>query len=215
VPAETSEKIFNTTKCHFVRGLGTPNPGTMSPLVDFVNGAVGAEDVLVTNFGWNNLYFYTNRRQRVGISPDATAVYDAAKAAGLPAYVFGLETRALADLAPNRSASEHAPGSAPRSRRAARLEPVAQFRETLWEIRPEPHWHRFRAGATSRRDSSTPGASFPTQCHRIDRAADPAPRARVSRRCARTAWRPTGAPSGPSRPVGGAESRSVAPLDRR
>ena len=180
VPAGASEKILNTTWWRFTSGLGTPNPGTLQPLVDFVNREVGAEEVLVTNFASNNLYFYTQRRQGFGISPDARAVRDAAKAAGLPAYVFGLEGarwliwRHAADPLPSmpfetvRAALEAS---------GARLEPVARFRETLWENRPELHWHRFpgdRYFAPRKVDAE--GRLYPDAVvYRIVRAADSGP----------------------------------------
>jgi 4-amino-4-deoxy-L-arabinose transferase-like glycosyltransferase len=149
VPAEPSAKLFNATWWEFVRGLGTPNPGTSSALVEFVDGAVGAEQVLVTNFGWDNLYFYTNRRQGFRISPHATAVRDAAKAAGLPAYVFGLDDARWLIWHPAADPLPDLPFEKVRATleaSGARLEPVARFRETIWENRPELHWHRFPGG---------------------------------------------------------------------
>lgn len=180
VPHEISEKIFNASWWHFVGGLGTPNPGTLSPLVEFVNREVGPEEVLVTNFANDNLYFYTNRRQGFRISPDATAVRDAAKAAGLPAYVFGLDDahwliwRHAADPLPDmpfekaRSTLEAG---------GAHLEPVMRLRESIWENRPELHWHRFpgdRYFAPRRFDAE--GRLYPDAIvYRVVRAGDSAP----------------------------------------
>lgn len=146
VPRGLGEKLFNATWWYQVRGIGVPNPGTLPPLIDFVNAAVGPEEVLVTNFAWDDLVFYTNRRQGFRISPHATAVVEAARKAGLPAYVFDLtDARWLVW----RHASDPLPDlpfDAVRARleaQGARLEPVASFREVLWENRPELHWHRF------------------------------------------------------------------------
>lgn len=145
-PRGLGEKLFNATWWYHVRGIGEPNPGTLPPLVDFVNAAVGPEEVLVTNFAWDNLVFYTDRRQGFRISPHATAVVEAARDAGLPEYVFGFEDarwlvwRHASDPLPDL------PFDAVRARfeaRGARLEPAASFREVLWENRPELHWHRF------------------------------------------------------------------------
>ena len=90
-PRELADKLWNTTWWYHVSGIGVPNPGTLPPLVDFLNAAVGPEEVLVTNFAWDNLVFYTDRRQGFRIRPDATAIVEAARAAGFPEYVFGLE----------------------------------------------------------------------------------------------------------------------------
>ena len=129
-----------------MRGIGAPNPGTLPPLVDFVNAAVGPEEVVVTNFAFDNLVFYTDRRLGFRISPHATAVVDAARDAGLPEYVFGFDAarwlvwRHASDPLPDL------PFDAVRARlevEGKRLEPAASFREVLWENRPELHWHRF------------------------------------------------------------------------
>ena len=180
VPGETSAKLFNATWWRFVRGLDAPNPGTVSSLVGFVDGAVGPDDVLVTNFSWDDLSFYTNRRQGFRIAPEATAVRDAAKAAGLPAYLFGLDDARWLIW---RQAADPLPGMSFERVRAtleasgARLEPVARFRESLWENRPELHWHRFpgeRYFAPRKRDAE--GRLHPDAvAYRIVRAGDTAP----------------------------------------
>lgn len=145
-PRETSEKLFNATWWYHLRGLGEPNPGTLPALVELARSAIPPDDVVVTNFAWDNFYFHTNRRLGFRISPHATEIVAAARAANLPEYVFGLAGvrwliwRHAADPLPDTpfdavQAALEADG--------ARLEPVARFRETLWENRPELHWHRF------------------------------------------------------------------------
>jgi len=146
-PRELSDKLWNTTWWYHVGGIGVPNPGTLPPLVDFLNAAVGPEEVLVTNFAWDNLVFYTNRRQGFRIRPDATALVEAAPAARFPEYVFGLED---ADWLIWRHSADPLPKgftfAAVRDYYAAKgkvLQPAASFREVRWENRPELHWHRF------------------------------------------------------------------------
>jgi len=145
-PRDAGEKLLNASLWHFLRGLGRPNPGTLRPIAEFVESHVGPDEVYVTNFAWDNLLFYTDRRQGFRISPEATTVRDAARAAGLPDYVFGLDGarwlvwRHAADPLPKL------PFEAARAEleaRGARLERVASFREVLWENRPELQWHRF------------------------------------------------------------------------
>jgi len=145
-PRGATEKVLNASLWYFLRGLGEPNPGTLRTIVDWVDAQVGADDVLVTNFAWDNLLYYTDRRLGFRIKPEATAVRDAARAAGLPDYVFGLDGarwllwRHAADPLPKL------PFEAARAEleaRGARLERVASFHEVLWENRPELQWHRF------------------------------------------------------------------------
>jgi hypothetical protein len=146
VPLETKDKIANTAWWYFVSGLGVPNPGTLPDLVGFLQMRAGPDDVVVTNFAWDNLYFYARQPQGFRISPEAPIVA-AARALGLPDYVFGLDG---ADWVIWRHGSDPLPGDhnfekvrSELQARGAELEPVARFRETLWENRPELHWHRF------------------------------------------------------------------------
>jgi hypothetical protein len=146
-PREPVEKIGNASLFYFLRGLGEPNPGTLPALVDFIETRIPEDDVLVTNFAWDNLYFYTNRRQGFRISPEAVAVRDAARAANLPEYVFGLDDarwivwRHGADPLPNATTFDAVRDAL--VARGARVERQAAFREVLWENRPELTWHRF------------------------------------------------------------------------
>jgi 4-amino-4-deoxy-L-arabinose transferase-like glycosyltransferase len=146
-PREPVEKLANASLFYFLRGLGRENPGTLGPLLDFLATRVPPEDVVVTNFAWDNLSFYTRRRLGFRISPEAVAVRDAARTAGLPAYVFGFDDarwlvwRHAADPLPEQTTFERA--RAALEARGATLEPVATFREVLWENRPELTWHRF------------------------------------------------------------------------
>jgi hypothetical protein len=152
VPRELAGKLLNTTWWDFARGLGVDDPGTLPELVGLLRRNAAPGDVVLTNFGWDSLYFYTNLAQGMRISADAP-VQKAARALGLPAYVFGVDG---ADWVVWRGGNEALLGypflllgqSLPRVRRAleargARLEPVATLHETLWENRPELFWHRF------------------------------------------------------------------------
>jgi hypothetical protein len=149
-PPDGTDKILNTAWWYFVRGLGVPDPGTLPELVSFLARSTGPDDVVVTNFGWDNLHFYARQPLGFRISPKAVALSDAARALGLPDSVF---TPDDADWVIWRHGSDPLHGLSFEQLRArfeargAKLEPVASFRETLWENRPELHWHRFpRAG---------------------------------------------------------------------
>ena len=146
VPRERSEKLLNLQLWQLLRGLGTPGPGTMPRLAAFVTSNTEPDDIVLTNFGWDWLYYYTDRRQAYRISPEASALRSAAREVGLPSYVTSLDG---VDWLVWRHAAAPLPGlsydeaRAQLEARGARLESVAQFRDILWENRPELHWHRF------------------------------------------------------------------------
>ena len=144
-PREFGEKVVNASWWYFVSGLGVPDPGTLPPIVEWLRAHAAPEDVIVTNFAWDNLYFYTNLRQGFRVAP-AAPVRETALALALPPYVFGLDDarwliwRHGADPLP---AYPFEKVRRELEARGAKLEPVASFRELLWENRPELHWHRF------------------------------------------------------------------------
>ena len=82
------------------------------------------------------------------VLPEASprAVRDAARAAGLPEYVFGPDR---GDWLVWRDAADPIPGwsfarvEADLVARGASVELVARLPETHWENRPELHYHRF------------------------------------------------------------------------
>ncbi|HTY16105.1 MAG TPA: glycosyltransferase family 39 protein [Myxococcota bacterium] len=139
------DKLLNTQWWAFVRGLGVRDPGTLPAIVELLKENAEPGQVVLTNFGWDNLYFYTRLPQAMRISPKAP-VREAALALGLPRYVFGPDG---ADWVVWRGGAGAVIGDSleqVRSELAARgatLEPVATLRETLWENRPELQWHRF------------------------------------------------------------------------
>ena len=142
-----TEKLLNANWWYFVRGLGQPNPGTSRPDRRVRARTLAADDVLITNFAWDNLYFYTDVRMGYRIAPEAPIATRRARS-GCPDYVLRPRWRRLADLA---AGADPLPEQSLRRVRAlleaggARLEPVARFREGLWENRSELHWHRFAA----------------------------------------------------------------------
>ncbi len=151
-PRALAEKILNVHWWYLLRGLGTPDPGTLPRLVEFLNTRSEPEDIVLTNFSWDGLYFYTNRREAYRISPDAVTIRDAARRVGLPSYVTSLDG---VDWVVWHHAAAPLPGMtldearAALESRGARVEAVESFRDVIWENRPELYWHRF------------PGVGFP------------------------------------------------------
>jgi len=152
VPRELAGKLLNEPWWDFVRGLGVPDPGTMPPLAELLRRDAAPEDVVLTNFGWDSLYYYTDLAQGLRIAPEAP-VRKTARALGLPAYVFGVDD---VDWLVWRGGNEAVLGypltlfgyplelvRARLEARGARIERVAVLHETLWDNRPELFWHRF------------------------------------------------------------------------
>ncbi|HEX2484698.1 MAG TPA: glycosyltransferase family 39 protein [Myxococcota bacterium] len=129
----------------YPRELVESDPGTVSHVVAYLAEHAEPEDILVTNYEWEPLYFHTRLPQGYKVLPDYD-LYEAARAHGLPDHAFdagaarwvvwrppaeGYQGYRFADV---RAAVES---------RGRRLEPVATVPETLWENRPELHFHRF------------------------------------------------------------------------
>jgi hypothetical protein len=158
--------VLRTELPAFVHGLWRENPGTVSALVDFLRREAGADDVVVTNYAWDPLYFHTKRPQGLKLLPQSPpAVVRTARERGLPGRVFSVQEARWVVWRPvwegylgyRLELVEKA-----LARQGARLEPVASFPETKWESRPELAFHRF------------PGDRylFPAEAARIREAPD-------------------------------------------
>jgi hypothetical protein len=128
--------------------LNQENPGTLAQACRFLKEHANAEDLLLTNYDWQPLYFYTRLPQSLRIfSKDP--IYQVARKKGLPEYVFNADgVRWLfwrpawdgyfgyvsAEISRNLFSS------------GARITKVAEFPETIFENRPELHFHRFSGG---------------------------------------------------------------------
>jgi hypothetical protein len=147
VPRETSFKLLNLTWWAYARAVGAPDPGTTSEITSFLAQRASPEDHVVTNWSWENLYFYTDLAQCLRLPEESPeAVRAAARAAGLPDCVFDPDG---ADWVVWRPAGDPIPGwelerlERELAARGASLELLARFRESLWENRPELAYHRF------------------------------------------------------------------------
>lgn len=151
-PRSLADKLFNTTWISFVRGLGVREPGTLGRIVEHLDREAAPQDVVLGNFGWDALYWYSQRPIGMRIATDAP-VRRAAQQMGLPGYVFDYDR---ARWLVWRGGNETLLGypltllqwrlpevRAELVRRGARIDEVARFPETLWENRPELYWHRF------------------------------------------------------------------------
>ena len=182
VPRELPDKLLNKQWWDLVRGLGVRDPGSLPAILDFLRLHASANEVVLTNFGWDNLYFYTNLPQALRIAENAPA-REAARELGLPPYVFGVDGadwvvwRSGAGVLLSYSIDDLANQLA---QRGARLEPMGRLPDALWENRPELQWHRFpRIGYPfAPRRTGAAGARYPdTRLFRVhwpERGGEPA-----------------------------------------
>jgi hypothetical protein len=144
-PERFLDRVFRTGQLGFVQSLVRDEPGTTGRVVEYLKSHASPSDVVVTNYGWEPLYFHTGLPQGLTVL-SSYPIYGAAKAKGLPDYVFRADEarwivwrqawgryrgqaldRLLAQLE-----SDHIPVSL-----------VARIPETLWENRENIHFRRF------------------------------------------------------------------------
>jgi 4-amino-4-deoxy-L-arabinose transferase-like glycosyltransferase len=146
LPQNSADRYLSTGQLlAFLRDLKTENPGTLAKVCQFLQGHANAGDLVLTNYDWQPLYFYTRLPQALRIFPDYP-IYQTAKRDGLPEYVFSLDrVRWLVW----RSVWDRYMGYFGQDIRrklvdgGARMTKVAEFPETIFENRPEIHFHRF------------------------------------------------------------------------
>ena len=182
-------------------------PARSAPSSSGSSARPGRDDVLLSNFGWDALYWYTGRPLGMRIAPDAP-VRGAAERMGLPAVRLRLRPRGLAGLARRQRGAARLPADAAlvapargargarRARRAARGgrelsrdalgEPARALLAPLPEGGPP-----VLAARTRRRAALLPGAAVPHPLARTRneprRAATAAGRATPPRSVARQA----------------------------
>ena len=149
VPASFASRLLRTEELHYVRSLGAPNPGTIARVSDFLRSHAAPTDVVITNYSWEPLYFHTQLPQAAKVAP-SFPIYWAARAAGLPEYVFDgsratwiVWRRAWPALFHEQNISDvirrvRESGMVPRL--------VASIPETIYENRANVHFHRFSGG---------------------------------------------------------------------
>jgi Dolichyl-phosphate-mannose-protein mannosyltransferase len=129
----------------FLRDLKQGKPGTLAKACQFLQGHANAGDLVLTNYDWQPLYFYTRLPQSLRIFP-GDPIYQAARRKRLPEYVFDVDGVRWVIWRPIWEGHWGYVGSEIRRRllnRGARITKVAEFPETIFENRPEIHFHRF------------------------------------------------------------------------
>lgn len=144
-PERPMDRILRTGQLAFLRSLFEPNPGTTGRVVEYLNANAGKDDIVLTNYGWEPLYFHTGRPQGMTVLP-SYPIYPAARERQLPDYVFGADGArwivwrrawgAYRGQALDRILAELADQKVP-------VALVATIPETLWENRENIHFRRF------------------------------------------------------------------------
>jgi hypothetical protein len=129
-----------------LRELWETDHGSVARIAEQLATRADPEDILITNYEWEPLYFHTNLRQGLKIFPEHE-IAAAARAQGLPSYVFEAKGARWVVWRDPWEGS-HLGYRLERVRRelarsGARLQRVARVPETVWENRPELHFHRF------------------------------------------------------------------------
>jgi 4-amino-4-deoxy-L-arabinose transferase-like glycosyltransferase len=90
-PERTADRIFRRGQIAFVRSLVEQNPGTTARIIQYLNTHASPQDIVVTNYEWEPLYFHTGLRLGMTVLP-SYPIYAAAKGHDLPDYVFRGDT---------------------------------------------------------------------------------------------------------------------------
>jgi Dolichyl-phosphate-mannose-protein mannosyltransferase len=145
VPTRSFDAFFPREVVLFLRDLQQPNIGTLGECVAFLRQHAAPDDLIVTNYESEPLYFHTSLRQGMKIAPQ-DVVYAVAHRLGLPEYTFGLaHVRWIvwrfnwddylgirwSDVSQNLLAD------------GAQINDLAEIKETGWENRENLHFHRF------------------------------------------------------------------------
>jgi len=164
VPAKMVDRFLGTGLVAFLRDLWRENPGTIGNSCKFLRDYAKSGDVVIANYGWEPLYFYTRLPQAMSILPKYP-FYPTARRLGLPEYLFGVDRVRWIVW---RSAWEGVPGFTLNEvadaivRQGGRLTSVMEIDETVWENREDIHFHRFSDGTYlfPRRQSFEPSRIF-------------------------------------------------------
>jgi hypothetical protein len=180
VPEGLAAKLLRTEWLGFLAELREVDSGTNTRIIAFLDEHAGPGDVVVTNYAWEPLYFYTGLPQGLRVLPEHP-IYDAARGAGLPDYVFEAGAASFVVWrAPWESYQGYFFADVARALRddGARLVTAARFPETIWENRPELHFRRFpRVGYIYRAGMRIRGIDRWAEAvvYRVERNGGPAP----------------------------------------
>lgn len=145
VPVRTIDAFLPREDVLFLRDLQQSNIGTLGRCIEYLRQNAAPDDLVITNYESEPLYFHTKLPQGMKISPEDT-IYDVARRRELPGYVFGLDHVRWVVWRFNwddylgirwKDVSEHLIAD------GAQAKDVAEIKESAWENRENLHFHRF------------------------------------------------------------------------
>jgi len=145
VPNGTIDCFFPTGELLFVRDLWRSNVGTVGQCSQFLRENAQPNDLIITNYESEPLYFHTRLPQAMKIMRQ-DVIYDIARRRNLPDYVFGVDHARWVVWRFNWDDYLGIPWSEVESHLLAeggRIKDAAEIKETSWENRENIHFHRF------------------------------------------------------------------------
>ena len=145
IPEAPIDRVLRTGQIAFVRSLLDEAPGTTTRIVEFLKQHAQPRDIVITNYGWEPIYFHTDLPQGLTVLP-SYPVYPAVRARGLPSYVFSADGARW--IVWRKAWGPYRGQDCGRLIEALRKSGVtvtrmATIRETLWENRENIHFRRF------------------------------------------------------------------------
>jgi hypothetical protein len=129
----------------FVRDLWRKNVGTVGKCVQLLQQYANRNDLIITNYESEPLYFYTKLPQGMKIMRQ-DPIYEAAKNHGLPDYVFGVDHARWVAWRFNWDdylGIRWTDVTRDFSLEGGQIVDIAEIPETGWENRENIHFHRF------------------------------------------------------------------------
>lgn len=145
VPIHTIDAFMPREGLLFARDLFHKNIGTLGQCVEFLHQHAAPDDLLITNYESEPLYFHTNLRQGMKIMTQ-DPIYATARHYGLPEYIFGVDHARWVVWRFNwddylgirwPEVADHLVAE------GGHITGVAELKETGWENRENIHFHRF------------------------------------------------------------------------
>jgi 4-amino-4-deoxy-L-arabinose transferase-like glycosyltransferase len=144
-PERVVDRVLRTGQLAYLQSLTSANTGTLGRVVEYLRQHATRDDVVVTNYSWEPLYFHTGLKQGMTVLP-SYPVYRAARERGLPDYVF--EAEGARWIVWRRAWGAYRGHQLDRilgqfAERRIPVSLVATIPETLWENRENMHFRRF------------------------------------------------------------------------
>jgi 4-amino-4-deoxy-L-arabinose transferase-like glycosyltransferase len=144
-PERVIDRVLRTTQVGYLKSLIEPNPGTIARVAEFLTAHAAPNDVVITNYEWEPLYFYTRLPQGMKVLP-SYPIWSAAKAHELPSYVFS--AKGVRWIVWRQAWGAYRGQACDRiikdvQDQGASVVALATVPETLWENRENIHFRRF------------------------------------------------------------------------